>query len=213
VALTAERPPVAAGEAFDALLRALHPQRDTAAERYEEMRRRLRRFFVWRGTRWPDELTDETIDRVGRRLAGGETIRAADVGRYFLGVARNVLREAWEQERQRGPEHGVSVLAERLPAPPAAAERQEARLDCLERCLAELGADSRELVLRYYEGEGAAKIAGRRALAARLGVAPPTLRIRLHRLRARLEACVQRCLASRETSVPGAPPSGEGRRQ
>jgi hypothetical protein len=48
----------------------------------------VRRFI--RGARWADELTDETIDRVARRLAGGETIRAADIGRYFLGVARNV---------------------------------------------------------------------------------------------------------------------------
>jgi RNA polymerase sigma factor (sigma-70 family) len=218
VALTHVSEPAAArrgglaGPAFDALLRALDPQRDRAAEKYEEMRQRLRRFFVWRGARWPDELVDETIDRVARRLAGGETIRAADLARYFVGVGRNVLREAWQHERQRGPESGLEGVAEvAAPAdvPPGDAE---ARLDCLDRCLAEMPADTRELVLRYYQGEGGGRVGDRRTLAAQLGVSPGTLRIRLHRLRARLEACVRRCMRLRETSVPRASPSSEGER-
>jgi DNA-directed RNA polymerase specialized sigma24 family protein len=214
VALTVEQPIRATGRdgasvsTFDALLRALHPEREHAAEKYEEMRQRLRRFFRWRGARWPDELTDETIDRVGRRVAGGEVIRATDVGRYFLGVARNVLRESWQRERQGGPEHDALLVASRLAAGPAQPDL-EARLDCLDHCLAELPADTRDLVLRYYRAHGAAKIDDRRALAAQLGVTQGTLRIRLHRLRLRLEACVRKCMGRAETSRPAAPPSDE----
>lgn len=200
----------ASGPAFEALLRALHPERERAAEKYEEIRQRLRRFFRWRGARWADELTDETIDRVGRRVAGGEVIRAPDVGRYFLGVARNVLRESWQRERQRGPEYEASILADqRAESSKAARQDQEARLDCLDHCLAELPADTRDLVLRYYRGQGGAKIEDRRALAAQLGVNQGTLRIRLHRLRLRLEACVRKCMAGPETSSPFVPPSDE----
>src|SRR5262245_56590758 len=123
------------GTAFDALLRALHADRERAAEKYEEIRQRLRRFFRWRDASGPDELTDETIDRVGRRVAEGEVIRAPDVGRYFLGVARNVLREAWQRERQRGIQI-AGAPADMLAAPAPEADRaQEARLDCLDRCL------------------------------------------------------------------------------
>ena len=213
MALTVERPPRAAGRevsgaAFEALLGALHPERERAAQKYEEIRQRLRRFFGWRGARWPDELTDETLDRVARRVAGGEVIRAADVGQYFLGVARNVLRESWQRERQRGHEHDAAALADRL-AGGAGAPEQEGRLDCLDRCLAALPAETRDLVLRYYRGQGGTQRGDRRALAAQLGLAPGTLRIRLHRLRARLEACVRKCMAAPETSCPAPPPSGE----
>jgi DNA-directed RNA polymerase specialized sigma24 family protein len=201
------------GASFEALLHALHPERERAAERYEAMRQRLRRFFRWRGARWPDELVDETLDRVGRKVAGGEVIRAADVGRYFLGVARNVLREAWQRERQRGPQHDVAALANRLDAGAGAAERQaEARLECLDRCLAELPSETRDLVLRYYRGQGVAKVEDRRVLASQLGVTTGTLRIRLHRLRLRLEACVRKCVGEpgeQETSHPLPPPSSE----
>jgi RNA polymerase sigma factor (sigma-70 family) len=217
VALTVEQPtpaaggPDASGPAFEALLLALHPERERAAEKYEEMRQRLRRFFRWRGARYPDELTDETIDRVGRRVAGGEVIRAPDVGRYFLGVARNVLRESWQRERQRGGEVEALALAadQRAVSTHEAQQDLDARLDCLDHCLAELPADTRDFVLRYYRGQGGAKIEDRRALAAQLGVSQGTLRIRLHRLRLRLEACVRRCMAGPETSSSSAPPIDE----
>ena len=193
--------------AFQALLRALHADRDQAAQKYEEMRRRLQGFFTWRGARWPDELTDETIDRVGRRLAGGETIRTPEIGRYFLGVARNVLREAWQRE-------GAVAAPPALAAPPtsAAEDASEARMRCLEKCLGELAPAERAVLLRYYEGEGAARIEARRRLGVEMAVPANTLRIRLHRLRARMEACVRRCLGGDETSSPRGPHSGEGDR-
>jgi DNA-directed RNA polymerase specialized sigma24 family protein len=216
VALTVEGPAEIAGgaraSAFEALLRALHADRDRAAEKYEEMRQRLRRFFRWGGARWPDELTDDTLDRVARRVAGGEVIRSPDVGRYFLGVARNVLRESWQRERRQ--EYDPAALADQLADGTTASEQaRQARLDCLDRCLAELPSEARDLVLHYYRGEGASKIEDRRLLAAQLGVSQATLRIRLHRLRLRLEACVRKCMGAPETSRPAPPPTSEDGRQ
>jgi DNA-directed RNA polymerase specialized sigma24 family protein len=215
VPLKSPRPRGAAGRestdsvSFEALLRALHPEREQAAQKYAEVRSRLEGFFTWRGARWPDELTDETIDRVARRVAGGEVIRAAEVGRYFLGVARNVLREAWQRERTR-PEHALGSVEDRAVGPSARPPvDEEVRMRCLDQCLLELGLEGRQLLLRYYEGEGGVRIASRRALATEMSLAPATLRIRLHRLRARVEACVRRCLGREETSGPPAPLVGE----
>jgi DNA-directed RNA polymerase specialized sigma24 family protein len=75
-------------------------------------------------------------------------------------------------------------------------ERQlsERRLDCLERCLAELSPADRELIDQYYRGETRAKIENRRRLAEERGIPLNALRIRMLRIREKLEACVQRRL-------------------
>ncbi|HEX6737230.1 MAG TPA: hypothetical protein VF310_03050 [Vicinamibacteria bacterium] len=179
-------------EGFERLLAALHPERDRAGEAYERIRRRLVKFFEWRGARFPEDLGDETLDRVMKRLREGEHIRAADPLTYCYGVARNVLRESWEREG-RAPEAGDAArLAEREPDPEAA--EAERRLGCLERCLERVPPETRALVIAYYQDRGVAKIERRRALAARLGIGSNALRLRMHRLRADLEACVRGCM-------------------
>lgn len=192
---------------FELMLNALHPDREQAGEKYQLLRMRLIDFFAWRGARGGDELADETMDRVCRRLAGGEVIRA-DAARYVLGIARNVLREAWARQR-RSSRQALDTVIERVAAPESQRPGEERRMSCLERCLERLAADDRELLLRYYEGHGTARIAGRQDLAARTGLAPGTLRVRLHRLRVRLEGCVRACLGSDETPVAPRPPMGE----
>jgi DNA-directed RNA polymerase specialized sigma24 family protein len=184
---------------FDRLLTLLHPDRDTAGQRYEDIRWGLRTFFTRRGVAFADEMADETMDRVGRRLAAGERIHSADPALYFYGVARNVLRESWTR--------GVRSLSIGLPGyeprrlvvnPPPDPEEdvQARRLECLQRCLGVLPPDERRLALDYYQASTRAGEA-RRSLAAALGVGVPTLRVRMHRLRDRLEHCTRGCLATR----------------
>jgi DNA-directed RNA polymerase specialized sigma24 family protein len=197
-------------ETFDRLLAALDPLRERAGEKYEAMRGRLLRFFLSRGVTAPEELADETIDRVGRKLAEGEQIRVPDIGRYFLGVARNVARESWDLDRRRRESQAAVAVALRSVAA-APGPSDDAVLGCLERCLASLPPESRDLVLRYYDYEAPQRIERRRALAERLGVEPNALHIRLYRLRHRLEACIQGCLGARnESAAPGGPLHGGG---
>ena len=61
---------------FDSLLAQLGPDRESAARAYIELRRALFIFFATRGAASPDEMTDETINRVARRLSEGERITA-----------------------------------------------------------------------------------------------------------------------------------------
>lgn len=169
------------------LLERLDPDRDRAAAEYERLRRTLIRFFSWRGTLEPDLCADETIDRLARRLAEGVIVD--DVATYVRGIARMVMLE-----RQRVPVP-ASIAAADPPAVPALGELDNDAVDCLEKCLATLSTDTRAIVLAYYEGDGASKIANRRRMARSLGVSETALRSRVQRTRDRLERCMQLCLS------------------
>ena len=181
-------------EAFDLLLSRLDPDRDTAATRYELIRAKLMKYLECRGCASPEELADETINRVARRLHEGKQIWTAEPGSYFYGVARNVLREYWT-----APERDFAHLESLPPAAhpsgdlrkqqEAECERSdvEAQLDSLGACLEQLPADSRDLILEYYRGERAQRILSRKQMAERLGIPANALRIRVHRIRERLE--------------------------
>ena len=181
-------------EAFEALLRQLAPERERAGELYETIRHKLVRLFEWRGCAAPEDLADVTFNRVARRLAEGVELRSNDPYGYFCGVAHLVYKEVL---RKAVREHRALAGGD---WPPPAAEEDEpsdARLECLRRCLAELPPDQRDLVLRYYQGksdQGENNIRNRQQLAREAGVQLNALRIRVHRVRRKLESCVQACL-------------------
>lgn len=170
-------------ESFDALLAWLDPRREQAAERYEDIRSRLIKLFTCRGCYEPEDLADETINRVIKRLKDIEASFTGDPRRYFYGVANKVHLEYLR--RKSVPQ---------LPISPESSEQIEREYECLERCMEQLTADKRELVLQYYQREKRAKIDHRRQLAQQLGIALNALRIRAHRLRASLQECLQNCL-------------------
>jgi RNA polymerase sigma factor (sigma-70 family) len=193
-------------EGLEALLAYLDSERDRAGEKYEKIRRRLVKLFECRGILLPEDLADETMDRVARRLAAGEQIHAAEPAAYFYGVARNVLREQWAQQRERLP------VPERMASEPATEaeggpQDAESRAACLGKCLSTLPAETRRLVVEYYrQGGGARKIAGRKDLAAKMGISISTLWVRAHRARTRLERCVRECLDRGSASKRLPPP-------
>lgn len=181
-------------EAFEALLRQLAPDRERAGELYETIRHKLVRLFEWRGCAAPEDLADVTFNRVARRLAEGVGLRPNDPYGYFCGVAHLVYKEVL---RKAAREHRALTSGD---WPPPAAEEDEpsdARLECLRQCLAKLPPDQRDLVLRYHQGnsdQGGNNIRNRQQLAREAGVQLNALRIRVHRVRRRLESCVQACL-------------------
>lgn len=180
-------------ESLDSLLAFLDEDRTEAARRYEEIRHRLTRLFAWRGCSQAEELADETMDRVARKLAAGLEVRAADPYRYFTGVAHLIFKEMLRREmRERAGREAIR----HLPPPAAPPAEDERRLHCLQRCLHSLAPESRELIIGFYQGEQGVRIRHRKSMAARLRITVNALRIRAHRLRAKLEVCVRQCLAS-----------------
>jgi DNA-directed RNA polymerase specialized sigma24 family protein len=164
-------------EAFDRLLNALDPTPELASRRYEALRRRLIDLFAWERSETPEELADETLNRLARRLGEGVVIEG-DVARYAFGIARLLLHEDARTRRKRD-----TALRE-MPAAAAAPESDDL-LDLLGGCLGDLPADSRRLIERYY-GED------RATLARSLGISLNALRNRALRIRQHLHDCVSR---------------------
>src|SRR5262249_32607056 len=71
---------------------------------------------------------------------------------------------------------------------------REQRLECPSRCLDRLPAANRALIIEYYRLEKGEQIANRTRLAEANGRPINALRLRVHRLRAKLERCVHDCL-------------------
>lgn len=182
------------------LLTRLGPDRDAAGREYERIRTRLVRFLLWRGCYEADDLADEAINRVARRIAEGLEIESEDPYVYFRGVASKVFQE-WRRGRRRDQEahYAAARETERLRASeegasetdPDRSRRERNRRDCLQSCLELLPDGDRDLVLRYYQGDGDARLPHRRSLAREYGLSMDQLRLRAFRIRRRLERCIE----------------------
>jgi DNA-directed RNA polymerase specialized sigma24 family protein len=170
-------------ESFEALLSWLAPEREDAGRRYEDIRRRLIKIFTCRGCPDAEDLADESINRVAKRLNDIRDSFQGDPFLYFYGVANKVHLESARKKRPPPP-----------PPPKDDPEEIEKTFACLEGCIQNLTASNRELVLQYYHEEKTAKIINRRQLAEQLGIGVNALRIRAHRIRGVLQECVQSCL-------------------
>jgi|GEM_PF-4535088 len=72
--------------------------------------------------------------------------------------------------------------------------------ECLEKCLLSLSLEEQELILAYY-WESDSQINSRKELAAELGIAPSSLRVRIHRIKRVFEKCVSDCMKLSSTDT------------
>ena len=169
-------------EAFDALLDWLDSDREQAGIKYEQIRSRLIKIFTGRGCVDPEELADETINRVTRKLNEIQNEFTGDRARYFFGVANKIYLE---HLRKKTPQS---------PPPPADSARAELEYRCLERCIAQLSEEDRDLLLKEYGAKGRTQAERRKALADELGISLNALRIRVYRIRVTLKECIEKCI-------------------
>jgi DNA-directed RNA polymerase specialized sigma24 family protein len=171
--------------AFDRLLEWLHPERERAGRKYEDIRLRLIKIFTCRQCHEAEDLADETINRVARKVPEIAETYTGDPALYFYGVANKVHLEYVRKRPTRTPP---------LP-PPSPTDEIEREHECLDHCMQQLPPASRDLVLQYYQDEKREKIERRKRLASSLGIELNALRIRACRIRELLYHCVQNCLA------------------
>jgi DNA-directed RNA polymerase specialized sigma24 family protein len=186
-------------DALQRLLNWLDGGANSDGRAYVEMRRRLRDYFGRKNCLPAEELADETLTRVARRLEEEGITRDETPARYCYIVARFVFLEHLRETKARPMVAHVSGDVAPQPSASSAADAaeaagtQEKRLACLQRCLQELDPLNRRIITRYYVGTARVKIDNRRELAESVGISLNALTIRACRIRSRLEACVRRC--------------------
>lgn len=171
-------------EKFSRFLAWLNPDEDAAAEEYERLRFRLSTFFAQRQSLHADELADETINRVIQKSAEEEIENKLA---YCYGVARNVYRESLRRDRPHTEIDDVTLAA---PEP----EELSLSRECLDKCLAELPAESRNLILDYFSEVKLAKIELHRRIAESLAMTQTALRMRVMRIKQKLKLCTEECM-------------------
>lgn len=171
-------------EEFDQLLAWLDPEPGRAGSRYEAIRRNLITVFLSRQCDEAEDLADETINRVAKKVPWLKDNYIGDQERYFHGVARNVMREYFRQRTRV------------IQPPPVQASREdlEPYLRCLDECLAKLPRQNSVLILLYYKEQKRAKIASHKEISDQMRLKAGALRARVFRIRARLAKCILECL-------------------
>jgi len=178
-------------ESFDELLAWLNPDRDLGANQYLDLRHSLVKIFAWHRCSDPEGMADETFDRVLKQVHQLRQTYQGNPNLFFYGVANNLIREYQRKIKTHVAIDDVELLDEQSqPDDELALAREECLLSCLEK----LGPEKRDLVMAYYAKEKHAKIDHRTVIARDSGISIQNLRVRMRRLRAALEDCIETCL-------------------
>jgi len=178
-------------ESFNRLLSWLHHDREQAGLKYEEIHVALIRRFRQLGCSDPEELANLTIDRVAEKLPKIIDTYEGDPEPYFFSVAWYIYKEYLRRP--------IILSLARLdfgdPETDSEDTSEKEMLDsCLRHCLDQQDKDSRDMILEYYRGDRQVKIQTRKALAERLGIELPNLRLKAQRVRSKLKKCILDCM-------------------
>jgi DNA-directed RNA polymerase specialized sigma24 family protein len=176
-------------ETFDKLLLCLNSDRERAGDEYELLRLKLLEYFRSRTCLGAEELADETLNRLAKKIAEGEEVR--DILRYNYGLARWVWVEYVKRPGVNQVSFDDSLVGTSI-SPDSLLEKE--RQACFQYCLRELTDRERELIVGYWDHENQTHRDARREMAERLQISLTALRIRVSRIKSKLEACFSRCL-------------------
>jgi RNA polymerase sigma factor (sigma-70 family) len=184
-------------ESFRKFLQCLDADENEASEKYLQIQRNLVRFFENRGLNFADELADEVINRIVKKIESGEVIENPST--YAVGIARFVVLEA---RRENAKEQTFLQQQPDSISPQENLDEKDfeaKRLNCLNKCLVEISSEDREIIIGYYQGEKSAKIELRAKIAEKCGISANALRKRAVRLREGLGKCINLCLNKNQT--------------
>lgn len=177
------------------LLRWLDPSDpDKAAERLEKIRQRIIKIYTNRGSRRAEEVFDVTLARVCEKVTVIAPTYVGDPALYFYAVAKKVHSEFL---RADAPLAVLEPNVKRLNSEGGPDEDSawiETRHQCLDHCLNQLPLEKWSLIIRFYEGDGQARIENRKKLSEELGIDPKALSLRALRIRRELLECMRGCL-------------------
>ena len=112
---------------FGSLLFQLDQDRDRAAAKYEEIHLKLVKFFEWNYCTRPEDLADETLNRIAQKVNAGEIVQ--DVIGFCWGVAERVRQEQRKKDRRTVPLPDLPEHARCLADGGAAVANVQARIE------------------------------------------------------------------------------------
>jgi DNA-directed RNA polymerase specialized sigma24 family protein len=145
----------------------------------------LIRIFVSKGFSDAEDLADETINRVMKRLPGIRGTYVGEPAKYFHGVSRFILLEVGRRKE---------VATEEIPGFSVEPGVHTDEYDCLVKCLKFLAPEKRDLIIDYYTYDGREKIEQHQRMATERGITEGALRGRAHHVRGNLEKCIDQCM-------------------
>ena len=168
---------------FPALLAALGETPEESGIEYERLRSKLILFFSRRMLQFPEDLADEVLDRLARRIVEGTVIDS--IPAFAFGIGRHLTLE---QIKNRS-ETKADNFWDNVPAPSTTQSSDEeiARMEC---CLRTLRPDEAKLLRGYYLTTEDTPMKTRGELAKGLGISANTLRQRVFLARQRLRDCM-----------------------
>ena len=172
-------------EEYQKLLLWIDEDCDEAARKLLLIESRVTKIFVSRGCDIADELTEETRNRIAVRIDNIKE-KFPDPQRCFIGFLNKVHWEYLRDEKIRN-----TAKPPPSPRPIEVLERED---QCLEKCLVALPPQEKDIVVRYFGGDGAERREERKKLARELNLTANALRIQAHRLRKKTLQCLRGCL-------------------
>jgi DNA-directed RNA polymerase specialized sigma24 family protein len=172
-------------EEYEKLLLWIDKDCDEAARKLLLIQSRVTRILISRGCAIAEELAVETQNRIAVRI---DKVRESfpDPLRGFIGFLDNVHFEYLRDEKIRN-----TAIPPPQPRPSEELEREDR---CLEECLKALTPQEKNIVVRYFGGDGAERREERKKLAREMNLTANALRIQAHRLRKKSLECLRGCL-------------------
>lgn len=166
---------------FEMLLNWLDDDREIAGQKYEAIRFRLQNFFYLKGCAHTEELADETIDRVMKKVEILQSTYIGNPALYFTGVAKKVFLEY----KRRRTENELPVNLKDL------RQFENNEIEnlhfCLNKSLNQIPAKQREFIIEYYSGAKNDKIQRCRQISPNKNISQQAIRVQAFRIRAKLQ--------------------------
>ncbi len=173
-------------ESYTLLLRAFSFDEGEAGEVLSKLRDALVRFFQIKGDADAEDAADETLDRVAAKIS--EAVAIEDLTKYSFGVARLVFLENLRKTQKANT--AFQEYQDETERQKTGEETDD--FSQMRECFAKLADADKSLLQAYFTDVPPAELdEKRRALTASLGVSQNNLRLKIFRLRRRLENCVR----------------------
>lgn len=175
-------------ENFEKLLTWLDKDRNRAAEKYKSIHQRLVQIFLARNAFSAEELADQTVDIVVKKIDSLSTEYQGDPALYFYGVANKIFYEYLKKPK-------TESLNEQTLQVENKEDEDNSYRQCMRKCLNNLLPEQREFVIEYFRYKKQAKINHHKEMAKRMNLDVNAMRTRVYRLKLDLERCVRKCVS------------------